>query len=43
MGVFTSNKTYNFEFLIQKEIATYAIERTFHISQKMEERADGTV
>ena len=44
MGVFTTDKkTFQFEFLIDKEVGTYAMERTFHRTQKIEQLKDGSV
>jgi len=44
MGVFTTDKKiYQFEFLIDKKISTYAIERTFHRSQKIKQLKDGSI
>jgi predicted DNA-binding transcriptional regulator YafY len=44
MGVFASAKTaYTVELLIADEIGTYAIERQWHDTQKVEQRKDGSV
>jgi proteasome accessory factor B len=44
MGVFnTGGKTFTFEFLLDKAIGTYAVERFYHGSQVVEQRADGSV
>jgi predicted DNA-binding transcriptional regulator YafY len=44
MGVWASSRTpYTVELLIDDEIATYALERKWHNTQKVEQRDDGTV
>jgi predicted DNA-binding transcriptional regulator YafY len=44
MGVFTTDKKpYRFEFLIDRDIASYAMERTFHHTQELEQLEDGSV
>jgi predicted DNA-binding transcriptional regulator YafY len=44
MGVFASAKTaYTVELLIADEIGTYALERQWHDTQKVEQRKDGSV
>ena len=44
MGVFASAKTaYTVELLINNEIGTYAFERQWHETQKVEQREDGSV
>jgi predicted DNA-binding transcriptional regulator YafY len=44
MGVFASAKTaYTVELLITDEIGTYALERQWHDTQKVEQRKDGSV
>jgi predicted DNA-binding transcriptional regulator YafY len=44
MGVFASaKKPYKVELLIADEIATYALERQWHDTQKVEQREDGSV
>ena len=44
MGVFASAKTaYTVELLIANEIGTYALERQWHDTQKVEQREDGSV
>jgi predicted DNA-binding transcriptional regulator YafY len=44
MGVFnTGGKTFTFEFILDKEIGTYAVERFYHSSQTVEQRPDGSV
>jgi predicted DNA-binding transcriptional regulator YafY len=44
LGVFTSNrKLYTFEFLIHKDIQTYALERHFHDTQTIKQNDDGSV
>jgi predicted DNA-binding transcriptional regulator YafY len=44
MGVFASAKTpYKVELLISNEIATYALERQWRDTQKVEQRKDGSV
>jgi predicted DNA-binding transcriptional regulator YafY len=44
MGVFASAKTaYTVELLIANEIGTFAFERQWHETQKVEQREDGSV
>jgi predicted DNA-binding transcriptional regulator YafY len=44
MGVFASSKTpYLVELLVSNEIATYALERQWHDTQKVEQKKDGSV
>jgi predicted DNA-binding transcriptional regulator YafY len=44
MGVFASARTaYTVELLIADEIGTYALERQWHDTQKVEQREDGSV
>jgi predicted DNA-binding transcriptional regulator YafY len=44
MGVYnTGGKTYTFEFILDKEIGTYAVERFYHDTQTVEQRSDGSV
>jgi predicted DNA-binding transcriptional regulator YafY len=44
MGVWASSRTpYTVELLVDDEIATYALERKWHNTQQVEQRADGTV
>jgi predicted DNA-binding transcriptional regulator YafY len=44
MGVFASARTsYTVELLIAGEIGTYALERQWHDTQKVEQREDGSV
>jgi predicted DNA-binding transcriptional regulator YafY len=44
MGVYnTGGKTYTFEFILDKEIGTYAVERFYHDTQTVEQRPDGSV
>ena len=44
MGVFASARTaYTVELLIANEIGTYALERQWHDTQKVEQREDGSV
>jgi predicted DNA-binding transcriptional regulator YafY len=44
MGVFASSRTaYTVELLISGEIGTYALERRWHDTQKVEQRKDGSV
>jgi predicted DNA-binding transcriptional regulator YafY len=44
MGVFASSRTaYTIELLIASEIGTYALERRWHNTQKVEQRKDGSV
>jgi predicted DNA-binding transcriptional regulator YafY len=44
MGVFASSRTaYTVELLIANEIGTYALERRWHDTQKVEQRKDGSV
>jgi predicted DNA-binding transcriptional regulator YafY len=44
MGVFASARTaYEEELLISNEIGTYAFERQWHETQKVEQREDGSV
>jgi hypothetical protein len=39
----TGGKTYTFEFILDKEIGTYAVERFYHDTQTVEQRPDGSV
>ncbi|GHU52940.1 hypothetical protein FACS189496_3790 [Bacilli bacterium] len=44
MGVWnTGGKTYDFEFILHKDIGTYAAERFYHQTQIVEQRDDGSV
>jgi predicted DNA-binding transcriptional regulator YafY len=44
MGVFnTGGETYTFEFILDKDIGTYAVERFYHKTQTVEQRPDGSV
>jgi predicted DNA-binding transcriptional regulator YafY len=44
IGVFnTGGKTYTFEFILHKDIGTYAVERFYHQTQTVEQRPDGSV
>jgi len=44
MGVFASARTaYKIELLVANEIGTYALERQWHDTQKVEQREDGSV
>jgi predicted DNA-binding transcriptional regulator YafY len=44
MGVFnTGGKAYTFEFILDKAIGTYAVERFYHSTQTVEQRPDGSV
>ncbi|WP_010257557.1 helix-turn-helix transcriptional regulator [Treponema primitia] len=44
MGVFSSNHApYTFELLVHKDVGTFAIERQFHHTQRLEQRQDGSV
>jgi predicted DNA-binding transcriptional regulator YafY len=44
MGVFVTDRIpYTFEFIIDKEIQTYALERQFHETQKVKQLEDGSV
>jgi predicted DNA-binding transcriptional regulator YafY len=44
MGVFnTGGKAYTFEFILDKEIGTYAVERFYHSTQTVEQLPDGSV
>ncbi|GHV69874.1 DeoR family transcriptional regulator [Spirochaetia bacterium] len=44
MGVFnTGGESYTFEFILHKDIGTYAAERFYHQTQTVEQRPDGSV
>ncbi|MDR0877684.1 MAG: WYL domain-containing protein, partial [Treponema sp.] len=44
MGVLnTGGETYTFEFILHKDIGTYAVERFYHKTQTVEQRPDGSV